>query len=334
MPVAVRPSVYNIGTSSVGLHADTNTATMWVRNNFIGIQEGSGGITWYPQDWTNGRDFNNLKPNTLYNFYSKYQMAESFDKPYITYTQSPPAAIYTFGPPRAVEVTHGSVGATWIDVSQNVTEPVHPKSAKSDTYQYQWWKSSTPGDIYTSNAYTRPPMRITNLAAGTTYIIRGRANNMYGWSPWSANHTVLTLSGVPSAPTNVRATKVTATSVEITLTPGTSADEAASPVNAYEATYWYASDPSKTFVSDISRTLPFTISNLKPNEDVVIKVRNMNRWAWSGYSGNLTIDLPSGFWVNVGGTWKRAVPYVNINGVWKPVYTRVNDYGIWKEGML
>lgn len=34
--------------------------------------------------------------------------------------------------------------------------------------------------------------------------------------------------------------------------------------------------------------------------------------------------------INVGGTWKLAVPYVNVEGVWKKATPWVNSAGTWK----
>lgn len=50
-----------------------------------------------------------------------------------------------------------------------------------------------------------------------------------------------------------------------------------------------------------------------------------------------TIDLPrinrGTAWVNVNGTWKRAVPWVNVNGTWKRTQSFVNASGAWKRAV-
>lgn len=50
-----------------------------------------------------------------------------------------------------------------------------------------------------------------------------------------------------------------------------------------------------------------------------------------------TIDLPQinrgTAWVNVDGTWHRAVPFVNVEGTWKRAVPFVNENGTWHRAV-
>lgn len=38
--------------------------------------------------------------------------------------------------------------------------------------------------------------------------------------------------------------------------------------------------------------------------------------------------------INIGGTWKKAIPYVKVNGVWKPTISYINADSSWKRAQI
>ena len=38
--------------------------------------------------------------------------------------------------------------------------------------------------------------------------------------------------------------------------------------------------------------------------------------------------------INIGGSWKKAIPYVNVSGTWKPTISYVNINSNWKRGQI
>ena len=38
--------------------------------------------------------------------------------------------------------------------------------------------------------------------------------------------------------------------------------------------------------------------------------------------------------VNIGGSWKKAIPYVKVNGSWKPTISYIKANSNWKRGQF
>src|SRR5206468_1469698 len=116
----------------------------------------------------------------------------------------------TVPPPGATNVvataqSTTSIKVTWTDSATGESGFRVDRSADGGT---TWTKAATAGANAT--AYTN-----SGLAPGTEYAYRVRSYDSLGNSAWS-NIATATTFAAPSAPTNVTATAVTATSIRVT----------------------------------------------------------------------------------------------------------------------
>ena len=79
------------------------------------------------------------------------------------------------------------------------------------------------------------------------------------------------------------------------------------------------------------------LSNYSPGQTVNVK------YYLSTFSGGTNLGGVS-LWktmtiggtakINIGGSWKKAIPYVNVSGTWKPTISYVNINSNWKRGQI
>lgn len=180
--------------------------------------------------------------------------------------------------------------------------------------------SSTPQYTTSSDRSTT----IGALASGTTWYFWARTHNAKGWSPWSARANATTLR-VPEAPSTPLLSSVTATSVDISFTAN---GNGGSPITGYQIGYGTSSSAP---TSTVSASSPKVIDGLTPGTVYYFWARAQNSMGWSAWSAPSSTRTVSGAYINVGGTWKLAVPYVKVGGVWKLAETWTRNLGEWKR---
>lgn len=122
----------------------------------------------------------------------------------------------------------------------------------------------------------------SGLTGSTTYLYRMRVQTGAGFSPYSNEVTVTTLQALPAAPTNLQATAVSSSQINLTWTN-----------NALDATaIRVESEPAgSASFTDIGAAATLTstgITNLQPNTTDSFRVRAQNAAGYSSYSNVAT----------------------------------------------
>lgn len=171
-------------------------------------------------------------------------------------------------------------------VTTGETEPgsaprnVHVRPLSSSTMVIQWDEPETPnGQItgyklyYTTNpslpiqSWKSQPVQdnklttISDLTPHTIYTVRVQAYTGIGPGPLSLPVKVKTQQGVPSQPTNLHPSRVTATSIELSWTRPSHQGE---NIISYEL-YWNDSTTQKQEQRNIPEGESYTLENLQPN---------------------------------------------------------------------
>jgi hypothetical protein len=166
---------------------------------------------------------------------------------------------------------------------------------------------------------------ITGLTPGVTYYIVSRQRNAYGWSPFS-EPAVVRMRDRPDPPSKPIALNKTQTTVNLMTAPGWTGD---SPITSY--TFWISNSPNSVD-SGFVRTSPrIFIFGMKAAYNYYLWAQATNIYGTSDLSARGQVLLVAGARVNVGGVWKRAIPYVNDNGVWKMARSWEKVNGVWKQ---
>lgn len=164
---------------------------------------------------------------------------------------------------------------------------------------------------------------ITGLATDTIYYFWARGANALGWGPWGPRSAVRTDS-VPPAPQAVVLTNIKQNSLHAEFV---SNGNGGATVVEWQIGYGLSSTAPTATISSFDTD----ITNLDPGKTYYFWARGRNAVGWSAYSPRSQATLIAGAMVNVGGVWKRAVPYVRVAGVWKLARPWVRSAGVWKE---
>lgn len=167
---------------------------------------------------------------------------------------------------------------------------------------------------------------VAGLDPGTNYYFWSRQRNAYGWSDLS-QRTMVRTRDVPDAPATPHIIFKTQTAVSLMSAPGWTGD---SPILEYRfGRGQNPMGPSTTISTGTSPSLHDL--NLTPGETYYYWIQARNVYGWSTFSNRQTVVLVAGARINVGGVWKRAVPYVKVNGTWKLARAWVKQNGVWKQ---
>jgi uncharacterized protein (TIGR03437 family) len=126
----------------------------------------------------------------------------------------------------------------------------------------------------------------SGLNFSTPYLYRMRVETAAGLSSYSNEVTATTLQALPAAPTNLRATAISSSQVNLTWT-NNAPDAAAIRVESHTAA-------SSSF-SDIGAAVSLTstgITNNQPNTPYAFRVRAQNGAGYSAYSNEATVTTP------------------------------------------
>lgn len=167
---------------------------------------------------------------------------------------------------------------------------------------------------------------IGGLNSGETYYFWSRQRNAYGWSELSVRTSRRTRDK-PDAPKPPVATLKSQTATHVQILPNWNGD---SPILGYQLV-WGLSPTNSDNIIGGGESGGFGLSGLEPGRTYYFWGRATNAYGTSEWSARSQTTLIAGAWVNVGGVWRRAVPYVKVGGVWKLTRSWVKQNGVWKE---
>lgn len=233
--------------------------------------------------------------------------------------------------PDAPSVTSSAVGPTFF--SYTVTDG-DDNGSEITTRRFGYSSKAMFGDGVVLPSYSQEPMvvvssptgrgTITGLVQGALYYIWAATKNDEGWSDWSARKSVQLLN-VPEVPQAPKLSGITQTSLYATFE-----DNGNGGATILERQIGYGlTGPTPT--STVAYSGLAMITGLLPGRTYYFWSRSRNSVGWSSWSAIATATLIAGAFVNVGGVWKRAVPYVNVGGVWKVARPLGRPAGVWKE---
>jgi hypothetical protein len=166
---------------------------------------------------------------------------------------------------------------------------------------------------------------VTGLTPGHNTYFWNRQRNAYGWSDFSPR-TMVRMRDRPDPPSKPQAIMRTQTTANIIMAPSWTGD---SPITSY--TLWISNSPNVVDQSFTQSSPSFHLTGLKPGYNYYLWGQATNIYGTSDLSPRGEMLLVAGARVNVGGTWKRAIPYVKHNGVWKMARSWEKVNGVWKQ---
>lgn len=169
---------------------------------------------------------------------------------------------------------------------------------------------------------------VTGLTPKTIYYFWNRQRNAFGWSDWSARTSDRT-RGVPDPTKPPALITRTQTSISLRVLLDTTMPNGDSPITGYQVRYGL--DPTGPSFVKYSTTNQVDITGLQPGARYYFWGQAWNAYGEGYYSPRSFADLIAGAKVNVGGTWKRAVPYVKVAGVWRVARPWGRIAGFWNE---
>ena len=123
----------------------------------------------------------------------------------------------------------------------------------------------------------------SGLTGSTTYLYRIRVETSAGYSPYSNEVTVTTLQALPAAPTNLQATAVSSSQVNLTWTNN------APDATAIRVEYLPASSTNFADIGPAATLTSTGVPNLQPNTTYSFRVRAQNGAGYSAYSNVATV---------------------------------------------
>ena len=129
----------------------------------------------------------------------------------------------------------------------------------------------------------------SGLIGSTTYLYRMRVQTGAGFSPYSNEVTVTTLQALPAAPTNLQATAISSSQVNMTWTNN------APDATAIRVEYLPASSTTFTDIGAAATLTSTAVMNLQPSTVYSFRVRAQNAAGYSAYSNvaaATTLPLP------------------------------------------
>lgn len=247
-----------------------------------------------------------------------------------TFTQfiSRASAPSTPAAPTLSNITNTSIQVTMVDPANN--------GAAIDSREIAYRASNNiVGAINTGNIGADRTINITGLASGVTWYFWARAHNSVGWSNWSAVRSGGTHT-VPSAPSAPTISEITQVSAKLEWTPNSNGGSAITGYDIGYALTTYGTGPMPAPDPDVivaAPSTPHVVTDLDPGDYLTFWVRAKNVYGAGPWSAGAVAEIVSGARVNVGGVWKRAVPYVKVSGVWRVARPWSRIAGVWKETM-
>lgn len=195
-------------------------------------------------------------------------------------------------------------------------------------WQLAWGTSPTvPGsgggahDLSLSTGYGE----IDALNPGTLYYFWNRQRNAIGYGPWSPR-SQQRMRDVPDPPDAPWAYARTQTTITLRVLANYDGD---SGIGAYRVRYGLSAS-APTHIGSAPGNL-ITLTGLQPGATYYFWGQTANIYGDSAYSPRSSFALIAGAKVNVGGAWKRAVPYVKVAGVWRVARPWGKIAGFWNE---
>jgi uncharacterized protein (TIGR03437 family) len=210
-----------------------------------------------------------VQPSTTYTYRMRSEGAAGGLSAYSSETSAttpapplPPAPIL-----QATATSSSSVHLSWTSTATGIILFSAERRTTTGTYS----QISQPAATSTS-------FDDSGLTGSTTYLYRMRVETSAGYSPYSNEVTVTTLQALPAAPTNLQATAISSSQVNLTWTN-----------NAPDATgIRVESQPAgSASFTDIGAAATLTsagITNLQPNTAYNFRVRAQNAAGYSAYS--------------------------------------------------
>jgi hypothetical protein len=183
--------------------------------------------------------------------------------------------------------------------------------------------TDAPGDVTIQN--TDLSGVVDHLIPGTAYYFWFRTHNRWGYSDWGAR-LLVTTRDKPSAPGLPLVSDITQITAKITAVDGY---DGGSGVTSRQVQYFSTNPVTAPIV--VNYTGPTTITGLTPGRKYYVQTRATNTYGTSDWGPLSNFTTLTGVRINVGGTWKTAIPYVNVGGVWKLAKPFGRQFGYWEE---
>ncbi|MDR1215910.1 MAG: fibronectin type III domain-containing protein [Treponema sp.] len=175
----------------------------------------------------------------------------------------------------ATAVSSSSITVNWSSVS-------------GATGYHIYWATSSSGSYSQKESVTSTSFTDTGLSANTPYYYKVSAYNDSGESEQSSYYSATTLSptpSIPSAPTNVTATRLSANNVSVTWNP-------VSGATSYEV-YWAYTASGEYTLDGTATSTSFTSTDWGADESGYFKVKAVNGAGSSDYSSIASFGLYS-----------------------------------------
>jgi uncharacterized protein (TIGR03437 family) len=223
-----------------------------------------------------GTGVTNLQPNTTYSFRVRAQNAAGYSAYSNVATATTPALPLPPAPTLQGTATSSSqVHLSWSTTATGIVLFSVERRTAAGGYS----QISQPAATSTS-------FDDSGLTGSTTYLYRMRVQTGVGFSPYSNEATITTLQALPAAPTNLQATAVSSSQINLTWTNN------APDATAIRVESQPAGSASFTDIGAAATLTSTGITNLQPHTAYNFRVRAQNAAGYSAYSNIVSAAAP------------------------------------------
>lgn len=162
----------------------------------------------------------------------------------------------------------------------------------------------------------------TNLAPNTNYNAYGQSHNAAGWGGFSAPYNFTTPSTIPSAPSGLISTAVSATTATVSWTAGS---DGGSAITSYQVQY----SVDSTFATGVTTASSGSLTGLTPGSTYSYRVRAVNVNGPGAWSVTATFATLTGMRVFNGTAFVQAPVYAWNGTSWVVCEVRIFNGTAW-----
>ncbi|NBX92431.1 MAG: hypothetical protein EBQ85_04275, partial [Proteobacteria bacterium] len=195
--------------------------------------------------------------------------------------------------PIAVPSQPTNVSASFSNGVVIVNWQVPADTGGSQIFHYKLRFSSDGGSTWGPEQHVQsaPPVQITRLTAGTTYLIQVAAQNATGWGPFSASSLPLTLPGPSGPPTNLTGNGLNR---QVNLSWTAPSSNGGSAITNYS--YKYSSNSGSTWSTPAligSSSTRYNVTGLTNGTAYIFQVAAVNAVGVGTYSNSSSAATPA-----------------------------------------